>query len=71
MWKIAHDENITMCIDNSFEAELYSLQVVFWLHPNFPKTDFVKYHMAAHDILCHGKMSRKKLNPKRVWYRLC
>ena len=64
MWKIAHDEDITMCIDNSFEAESYSLhRLFFWLHSNFPKTDFVKYLYAAHDIpyMEHGKMSRKNL----------
>ena len=67
MWKIAHDEDITMCIDNSFEAESYSLhRLFFWLHSNFPKTDFVKYLYAAHDIpfMTPNKMSRKNLIKK-------
>ena len=64
MWNIAYQEDVTMCIDNAFEAESYSLhRLFFWLHSNFPKTDFVKYLYAAHDIafMEPGKLSRKNL----------
>ena len=66
MWKIAHDENITMCIDNSFEAESYIHRLFFWLHPNFQNglCKISYFHMIY--LLCHGKMSRKNLTEKSL-----
>lgn len=42
-WRKCHDKGIKVAIDNSFEAETYSLhKLFFWLHSCFEDTSFVK-----------------------------
>tara|TARA_B100000963_G_scaffold174447_2_gene151765 strand:- start:3906 stop:5489 length:1584 start_codon:yes stop_codon:yes gene_type:complete len=42
-WRKCHDKGIKVAIDNSFEAETYSLhKLMFWLHSCFKDTSFVK-----------------------------
>jgi len=42
-WRKCHDKGIRVAIDNSFEAETYSLhKLMFWLHSCFEDTSFVK-----------------------------
>ena len=66
MWKTIKDCGATICIDNSFEAESYSLHRLFyWLHSTFEDTSFVKYLYCAHDttggMLVNGKKARHQL----------